>query len=569
MTVAVIIGSIALIRSTAYLNAEIKGKIISTAENYSHSFSAKFNHMEGLTDSIASYVSTSFDKKAYEADPYDYLRKYKTEVAASIKKTLSTTEMAHSLYITFNPQLTAENDEVWYAVMNGKITKISADFKNNKRSFSLPYNDEMAYFFKPQEKKTGTWTGPYFDRDIKTEVLSYSRAIYIGDFFVGVAGADITAEDTIDVVSKMKLYDSGYSALLDENFQFVVYPPANLSEEEQKIPSYLQKKLKAIKTKDSGTLEYTFGNTEKILGFSRLDNGWTLIITQPQTEAFAPIRSVSGIMVTMGVILAIVLIAFLIVFSLPFIKKQHSLEAENREKDIMLIYQSRQAKTGEMMGNITHQWKQPLNTINLILANLLDSYHFGDLDEERLQKSVSKVEKIVGNMSETITDFTDFLRPSKEKISFDVTDCIKSALSLMEESISYHRICVHVSYDGATSCFGYPNELTHVIFNILNNARDAIVEASPQQRSIKIHVMEQQDFLDIMISNNGNHIPQEIIGRLFEPYFTTKSPANGTGLGLYISKQIVEQRMNGKLFIENVSNGVCCHIRMQSVPQEE
>ncbi|MCQ4636641.1 sensor histidine kinase [Anaerovorax odorimutans] len=562
MTVAFVIGSIVLIRSTDYLTAEIKGKIVSTAENYAHNFSASFNHMEGLTDSLAAHVTTSFDRNRFEADPKGYLRQYKKQLSQMVRETLSTTSTAHSLYVTFNPELTSDNDEVWYAVMDGKIKEISADFKNNKRDFQLPYKEDMAYFFEPQNKDTGIWIGPYFDKDIKQEVFSYSRAIYVGDMFVGVAGADISADDTVNIISRMKLYDSGYSILLDENFQVVVHPEADGRSEEDLLSPSLKKKLEKTRDKKSGIIEYTLDGTDKLLGFSRLDNVWTFMVVQPESEAFAPIDSLTGVLITLGVILAIVLIAFLIVFSMPFLKKQHSLEEENREKDIMLIYQSRQAKTGEMMGNITHQWKQPLNTINLILANLLDSYRFGDLDEARLQKSVSKVENIVERMSETITDFSDFLKPSKEKIPFDVRDCVKTALSLMEESINYHRITVSVSYDGDTTTFGYPNELTHVIFNLLNNARDAIVEAVPAQREIAIQVSEDTGFLEITITNTGGQISPENAPRLFEPYFTTKEASGGTGLGLYISRQIIEQRMGGSLQLKNVPHGVCCLIRI-------
>ena len=568
MTVAFIIGSIVLVRSTDYLTAEIQGKIVSTAENYAHDFSASFNHMEGLTDSLAAYVSTTFDRRQFKADPRGYLRNYKKQLSGMIRQTLSTTETAHSLYVTFNPKLTLDNDEVWYAIMDGAIKEISADFKNNKRDFELPYEQDMAYFFEPQGKDSGIWTGPYFDQDIKQDVFSYSRAIYIDGLFVGVAGADISADDTVNVISGMKLYDSGYSALLDENFQVVVHPSPDANSQQKVISASLRKKLEATAKERSGTITYTQDGIRKILGFSRLDNTWTFLVTQPKSEAFAPIRSLTAVLVVLGIILAVVLAAFLIVFALPFVRRQHSLEEENQEKDIMLIYQSRQAKTGEMMGNITHQWKQPLNTINLILANLLDSYRFGDLDEERLQKSVSKVEGIVEKMSETITDFSAFLKPSREKLPFDVRECVKSALSLMEESISYHRITITADYGEETFGFGYPNELTHVIFNILNNARDAIVESSPPQRKIAIRVMGEKDGLDISITNNGGQIRPEHADRLFEPYFTTKEHAGGTGLGLYISKQIIEQRMEGRLSLENVPGGVRCHIKIPRMRKE-
>lgn len=562
VTIAFIVGSISMLRSTEYLTAEIEGKILSTAEKYSHDFSSKFNHMEGLTDSLFAYVSTTFDEASFERDPSGYLHQYKEELARMIKKTLSTVDTAHSLYVTFNPELTPENDEVWYAFLDGKIRRIPVDFNSNKRNFELPYADNMAYFFEPQGKSCGTWCGPYFDQDLDEDVFSYSRAIYVNDRFIGVAGADITACDMVEVVENMKLYDSGYSALLDENFAYILYPNEHPTEEQLNIPTKLQKRLEREIAPASGTMRYSLEGTDKILGYSQLDNGWTLIITQPQAEAFSPIHSLGIALCILAVLLALVLIAALSCFSIPLLKKQSSLEEENREKEILLVYQSRQAKIGEMTGNITHQWKQPLNTINLILANLLDSYHFGDLDERKLQKSVSKVETIVERMSETITDFSDFLKPSKEKIAFDSRQCIKSAISLMEESINKEQISVKQFYDGDTFGFGYPNELTHVIFNLLTNARDAIVSAAPPVRTITIQTRRKQEQLDILIINEGDPIEADILECLFEPYFTTKSETKGTGLGLYISREIVEQRMDGKLFIENIPGGVQCRIEL-------
>lgn len=562
VTVAFIVGSVSMLRSTEYLTAEIEGKILSTAEKYSHDFSSKFNHMEGLTDSLFAYVSTTFDERAFERDPSGYLRQYKKDLARMIKKTLSTTDTAHSLYVTFNPELTPENDEVWYAFLDGTIKRISVDFNSNERNFNLPYADNMAYFFEPQGKSFGTWCGPYFDLDLDEDVFSYSRAIYVGGRFIGVAGADITANDMVEVVGNMKLYASGYSALLDENFEYILYPDEQPAEEQLEVPAELKKRLAGETSPSSGTMSYTLGKTDKILGYSQLDNGWTLIITQPKSEAFSPIHSLGIVLSILAVLLALVLIASLSGFSIPLLKKQSSLEEENREKEILLTYQARQAKIGEMTGNITHQWKQPLNTINLILANLLDSYHFGDLDESKLQKSVSKVETIVERMSETITDFSDFLKPSKEKVPFDSRDCIKSAISLMEESINKEQIAVKEFYDGDTFGFGYPNELTHVIFNLLTNARDAIVSAAPPVRTITIQTRRKQGQLDIIIINEGDPIEADILERLFEPYFTTKPEAEGTGLGLYISREIIEQRMEGRLFIENIPGGVQCRIEL-------
>ncbi len=387
-------------------------------------------------------------------------------------------------------------------------------------------------------------------------MFSYSVAIYVDRMFIGVAGADINADDITHVIEGMSLYDGGHSALLDENFRFIVRNDEESADEEKVIGKTLAAEVSEDPDARSGMIQYGFDGEEKILSYSKLRNGWTFITTQPEDTVYKPINSVTRTMLLMGVFLAIVFAAFLVAFARPFIKKNNTLEEENRELEIITIYQSRQAKIGEMVGNITHQWKQPLNTINLILANLLDSYRYGDLDEKRLEKSVRKVENIVSEMSETITDFSDFLKPTKEKISFDVTECVDSAISLMEESINLHKIKITVTCDTERKAYGYYNDTTHVIFNLLNNARDAIVDARPDERDITVNISDEGDMIRISVFNTGKGIDPQYSQRIFEPYFTTKEESGGTGLGLYISRSIVEDRLNGGISVKNVEGGV-------------
>lgn len=556
MTVAVAVGYIAINRSKAYLETEIEGKILNTSEKYANDFSAQFNHMEGLTDSLAAHVTTSFDLEKYHDQREEYLDQYEEELAEVIKCNLQTTENAHSLYVTFSPDLSEIGREVWFIMKDGTLEEIEVDFLSKHRDFSLPYKKDMAYFFEPKEADGGIWTAPYFDKDISEEVFSYSRAIYVDDVFIGVAGADITAEDIVSTVKDMKLYSGGYSILLDNNYNMIV-APVQVEESEKEL---ISSRLKKMDDNASGIMDYSYEGKGEILGYSHMDNGWIMAVIQPREEAYEPIEQLTMLFIVLAVVLAIVLIIFLIGFSRPFIKKQTALEKENREKDLMLMYQSRHAKIGEMFANITHQWKQPLNTINLIMANLLDSYRYNDLDEKRLEKSVQKVENVVNKMSETITDFSGFLKPTKEKTLFDVSDCIKSAVSLMEESINHHKLTVSVISEDHNEVYGYSNEMTHVIFNVLNNARDAIVQYEPEDRTIYVTMMQEDERIEIQVKNKGTTIPPDILEHIFDPYFTTKEQSGGTGLGLFISRQIVEDRMNGELFVENQQDGVVCRI---------
>lgn len=424
----------------------------------------------------------------------------------------------------------------------------------------------MEYFFKPQGTESGVWISSYYDRDIEKEVFSYSDAIYSGDFFIGVAGADINAEDMVKIIKEMSLYKGGASALIDENYDVIVSNEDESPEEKEKIVALLRDE---ISDSSSGLIDYSFDGDDKIMGYCRMDNGWTFITTQPADEVYRPIGSLRRTMVILGGVLVMVFIAFLMAFSHPLIKRTNVLEEGNRKKDIIITYQSRQAKIGEMVGNIAHQWKQPLNTINLILGNLLDSYRYGDLDEKRIEKSVSKVENIVEKLSDTINVFSDFLKPDKDKLYFDVSDCIYGALALMEESINVNNIAVDIDICTSKPVYGYEKETTHVIFNLLNNARDAIIESGTDRRTITVKVYEEDETVRVDVINMGREIPEDAFEHLYEPYFTTREDCGGTGLGLYISQHIIQDRMGGTLKLENIGGGVRSSIKIPQRGQEK
>ena len=565
VAVASLIGFITVTRGTKYMETEIQEKILATSEKYANDFSAQCNHMEGLTDSLAVYVSTTFDMDQYNKNPEQYMDQFEKELEEVIQYDLQTVRNTHSLYVTFNPELTKEGREVWYIMTEDGPENIDISAEKLNRDFTLPYDDDMAYFFEPQGKNYGIWIPMYLDQDINEEMFSYSRAIYVDDVFIGVAGADITAEEIVKTVENMNLYAGGYGVLLDDEYNIIVGSD-NVSDDEK---SFLSDTIKNASKDGSGIIEYEYQNEKEIMAYSEMDNGWIMAVTQPRESAYKSTYQLTRAFVLLAAVLAMVLIGFLYGFSRPFIRKQTTLEAENREKDLMLMYQSRQAKIGEMFANITHQWKQPLNTINLIMANLLDSYRYDDMSEERLEKSVNKVANIVDKMSETITDFSGFLKPTKDKAFFDVNDCVKSAVSLMEESINYHKIHVKVTGGELGEVYGYYNEMVHVIFNILNNARDAIVLSKPENRAIEINTVGKDNTVEVQIRNYGDTIPEELMEQLYDPYFTTKESYGGTGLGLFISKQIVEDHLGGSIYMENMQDGVMCRIVIPEVIAKE
>ena len=227
--------------------------------------------------------------------------------------------------------------------------------------------------------------------------------------------------------------------------------------------------------------------------------------------------------------------------------------AKNREKDHLLIQQSRLAAMGEMVHNIAHQWRQPINALSLILANLKDAYTFGELTEEEMEHQVGVGNRLIQRMSTTIDDFRNFFKPNKEKKAFPLQMAVDEVRSILGSSLSNHNISLEEELEAGVAVYGYPNELFQVLLNIVNNSRDAIVERRVPSGAIRIVTQREGNQGVVRVIDNGGGIPPEVLPKVFDPYFTTKD--KGTGIGLYMSKMIVEGNMEGRLEVRNVEGG--------------
>ena len=234
------------------------------------------------------------------------------------------------------------------------------------------------------------------------------------------------------------------------------------------------------------------------------------------------------------------------------------VEAEvekSREKDRMMQIQSKQAAMGEMIGNIAHQWRQPLNEIGLYVQNLQDIYEFEELTAETLNEIVEKTMVKLEYMSQTIDDFRNFFRSDKEKTRFLLKDSINKTLSLTEASFKNKFVKIGLYLQEDIYITGYPNEFSQVVLNILNNAKDILVERKVENPQVTINLSGQGEKVILTIADNAGGIDENIIDKIFEPYFTTRGQITGTGLGLYISKTIIERNMAGRLSVKNIEGG--------------
>jgi len=228
---------------------------------------------------------------------------------------------------------------------------------------------------------------------------------------------------------------------------------------------------------------------------------------------------------------------------------------ELRQKEQLLLQQSRMAAMGEMLMNISHQWRQPLNVLGMEVQELGLAYKYGGFSEEMLDGNIGKAMEIIQHLSRTISDFQNFLAPDKVKAPFWVDEVIRKTVALVEEHFKEQSIQIQFDFQGSQLINGYPGAYGQVVMNLLTNAKDAFVERGVTDAVITVHAWEEKGRAVATITDNAGGIQEEILPRIFDAYFTTKELGKGTGVGLFLAKIIIEKNMGGRLQVRNVGAG--------------
>jgi len=255
-------------------------------------------------------------------------------------------------------------------------------------------------------------------------------------------------------------------------------------------------------------------------------------------------------------------------------KRQVVDEVEkNREKDKQILHQARLAQMGEMISMIAHQWRQPLSAINNRINSIdirihLNRYDFNNIEDtneflEYMSDGHRHIIEYVSTLSETIDEFRTFFKPDKDKEFINITIPIERALSIVETKMSANNIKFIKNYQIDRIVNIHSNEMMQVILNILKNAEDNFDEKNIEDREVEIVTKKSKKYYIIEIRDNGGGISEDILDKIFEPYFSTKSDKNGTGLGLYMSKTMVEEHNEGVLSVKNIDNGVSFEIKLK------
>ena len=246
------------------------------------------------------------------------------------------------------------------------------------------------------------------------------------------------------------------------------------------------------------------------------------------------------------------------------LKQQVEMEVAKRTQQYeIMCHQSRLAAMGEMIDSIAHQWRQPLNGLGLIVQGLKHINRSETLDKESLGEIEGEIMEKINYMSQTIEDFSDFFRISKTKEKFDVLNSIEDALRLIEVQLKSNNIKINIELQEGLiqEVIGFPNEFKQVVMNIVHNAMTAIVKTAQKNGVIDIVLNSEEEKINICIHDNGGGIEEKNLDKIFDPYFTTRE--NGSGIGLYMSKIIIEHHMQGYLNVQNYNDGTrfCIELR--------
>ena len=283
------------------------------------------------------------------------------------------------------------------------------------------------------------------------------------------------------------------------------------------------------------------------------------------------VGEVHPVYITLSIVMPIAMtplavIAFLRIFDKLLVYKQklHEEIEKSREKDLLLFEQERFALMGEMLSNISHQWRQPLNTINLTILSTKVANASGRIDTEQIEKSFDLIEQNTHYLSNTIEDFRSFFQNNVPTKLLQATDIIREINSIMKPGLEAKDIALHVTWESdLIHRVNIAASLSQVLLNLLGNAKDAVLESGNDDKEIRIDFNNTPDSIVVTVIDNGIGITPDIKTKMFDPYFTTKGSLKGSGIGLHMSRQIVEKVFDGNLFLdESVIDRTCFRLEL-------
>jgi len=479
----------------------------------------------------------------------------------------------------------------------GKSVRNLTD-KNGKNLY-----DSYAKIIKKNNEGFDTWLWNKPNSDKKTEKLGFIKRFEPLNIVIGTAVYmdDIkkyTGKEVIQTVENLKFEDDSYIFISDMKGTSLSHKSKSiinlpLEELSKKVQNTVRAILEKIKTENEGFIEYIqdeklfegFIPSKKIsyvkhnktlnwiIGNGLYTNDLNKEIKIKRDQLEEKLYDDIELIIIISFIVSVVIIILLLLLSkkikqtllfysnsleeknleleqlnLNLEKKVNNQVDEMRKKDLILNQQSKLAALGEVLGNIAHQWRQPLSAISTLASGIRIQKELGLIDDKKLDDDLVNIVSTTKMLSNTIDDFRNFYSVEKEKSDFEVETVIKQAIGLVMANLKNLDINIIEKIE-KTKIHSYPNELIQVILNLINNSKDVLKDK--KDKYIFINSFSNSKDIVIEILDNGDGIKDDILTRVFEPYFTTKFKSQGTGIGLYMSKNIVENSLNGSIEVEN------------------
>ena len=452
---------------------------------------------------------------------------------------------------------------------NYVLRDVIKDLKNKKDAFTT------LYWQKPEDLKN-QYKKITYNRIFEPYNLIIGTGEYLNDF------ENITKNKILSYIKTIMYDENGYIFVIDEKGTYLShieksYIGVNRINLKDENGFMITKEILALaKDGKDGYLKYvgtikpqTKLPSEKITYVKGFTNWNWAIATGFYTDEFEKqiiekqneikekyINTLRNLLLISFVLTIVFLfISFYLSKSLErrfFKYRQQVLEhiKKDKQKDTLLAQQAKMAAMGEMLENIAHQWRQPLSAISTISTGIKIQYEYAEVNKEDVIKSMNTIATTTKYLSQTIDDFRDYFNPKKEANYFSLKNIFEKISDLLEPQLNLKNIQIIKDIDNVR-IFGFQNEFLQVIINILNNSKDEFEKKELEKKYIFIDTKITEDEIKIIIKDNAGGIGEDIIDKIFEPYFTTKYKSKGTGIGLYMSKQIVEKHMNGSITVFN------------------
>lgn len=498
-------------------------------------FNKVFSNVEFIVNSISAIISKSMTTEHYLENRIHF-EDEKRVIDYILKEIVANAQFPLGIYFTFNPENSKGWDEIWYIRdKGGKVTFI--DSPSMSSTWLEKEVEANRYYFRAI-REGSFWSDVTYDVYLKEEIVSFVKPVYDANSeLIGVMGVDILSKNITEDLFDIDKNIDGYTAMMNKSDKKV-------------LGSATGKMLRS---------------SEYVQAEANINEDFQLVILMPSDAIDAKVDEKAILLKVIAILVCLLIICIIMIL---FKQKISPIIDKYEKNEMFLIDRSRQIQLGEMIGSIVHQWKQPLNTMNMTVGNLKEDYYSGTLEEDQFAHYIKRIESMVKNLSETADDFRDFLHPQRKKEEFDVKEEIKKIFKMTGDRMHYTNITTTISGEGFI-LEGFRNEFDQCILNLLDNARDALLCEGVKKREIYIETLLKNEADKdsakgvIIIGNTGAHIEEKVGQSIFDLYVTSKEERDGTGVGLYITRKIIEEHFHGKIFYRNVEKGVEFVIEIQ------